>query len=38
MGGHVERMEGERLTKRADALRVDVEGEEEDQDWNGRTS
>ena len=28
--GHVERMEGERLTKRADTLRVKIAGEEKD--------
>ena len=30
--GHVERMEAVRLTKRADALRVGVEGQEKDRD------
>ena len=37
--GHVERMEGVRLTKRADALGVEgIEGEEDDPDWDGRTA
>lgn len=41
LAAHVEIMQGEWLTKRADVLRVDlgggVEGEEENRDQNGRT-